>query len=80
MTAVLEARRRFDAARDQAKEMVDRERALLGMSMIRARTQGGESQTTIAAKLGVGPQQVREYERAYREWVREHDGQEPTEG
>lgn len=79
MTAVLEARQRFDAARDQAKEMVDRERALLGMSMVHARKQGGESQTTIAAKLGVGSQQVREYERAYREWVRAHNGREPTE-
>lgn len=79
MTDVLEARRAFDAAREEAKALVDRKRALLGLAMIRAREAGAESQTTIAAKMGLkGTQQVLAYERAYRTWVREHPGQDLT--
>jgi hypothetical protein len=80
MTQVLEARRAFDEAREQAKAMVARKRALLGLAMIRARENGTESQTTIAAKMAVGPQQVRAYEQAYRDWVRDHPGEELTAG
>jgi DNA-binding transcriptional regulator YiaG len=72
MTGVLEARRAFDEARGEAKAMVDRRRALLGLAMIRARESGEESQASIARKMNVGPQQVRAYEQAYRDWVREH--------
>lgn len=78
MTEVLEARKAFDDAREQAKAMVDRQRALLGLSMIQARKNGGESQTTIAAKMGIGPQQVRDYEAAYRKWAKEHKGESLT--
>lgn len=76
MTEVLEARREFDEARVQASDMVARKRAKLGLTMIRAREGGRESQTTIATQLGVGPQQVREYERAYRDWLRDHPGEQ----
>lgn len=80
MSQVLEARTEFEAARQQAKELVDRKRALLGLAMIRARESGRESQATIAAKMGfVGTQQVRAYEAAYREWLRVHPD-EPLEG
>jgi transcriptional regulator with XRE-family HTH domain len=75
MTQVLEARRAFDEARAEAAAMVARKRAQLGLAMIRARESGGESQSTIAAQMGVGPQQVREYERAFRAWQREHPGE-----
>jgi DNA-binding transcriptional regulator YiaG len=75
MTQVLEARRAFDEARAEASAMVARKRALLGLAMIRARESGGESQATIARKMNVGTQQIRAYEQAYREWVREHDGE-----
>lgn len=75
MTAVLQARREFDAAREQASELVARKRALLGLAMIRARESGQESQATIGAKMGIGPQQVRAYEQAYRDWVRDHPGE-----
>ncbi len=75
MTEVLEARKAFDDVRAQAKAMVDRQRALLGLSMIRAREQGGESQATIAAKMRIGPQQVRDYEAAYRKWAKDHEGE-----
>lgn len=75
MTQVLEARQAFDAARAEATATIDRKRALLGLAMIRARENGSESQTTIAAKMKIGPQQVRAYEQAYRDWVRDHPGQ-----
>jgi hypothetical protein len=75
MTLVLEARRAFDDARAEATAMVDRRRALLGLAMIRARESGAESQATMASKMNVGPQQVRTYERAYREWLRDHPGE-----
>jgi hypothetical protein len=80
MTQVFEARQAFDQARAEASAMVARKRALLGLSMIRAREDGRESQATIAAKMGfVGTQQVRAYEQAYRDWVRDHPD-EPLEG
>lgn len=72
MTAVLEARKAFDDAREQASALVARKRALLGLAMIRAREKGGESQASIARSLGVVTEQVRRYEQAYRDWVRDH--------
>lgn len=75
MTEVMEARRRFDDTRAEAAAMVARDRARLGLAMIRARETRQESQTTIAAKMGVGSQQVRAYEQAYRDWLRDHPGE-----
>lgn len=77
MTAVLQAKRRLDDTRAQAKAMVDRERARLGLEMVRAREEGRESQATIGQKMTppVGAQQVRDYERAYRDWLKEHPGE-----
>ena len=80
MTAVLQARRAFDDAREQASAMVARKRALLGLAMIRAREKGGESQASIARELGVVTEQVRRYEQAYRDWVRDHPGEELQPG
>lgn len=80
MTQVLEARKAFDAAREEASAMVARKRALLGLAMIRAREKGGESQASIARELGVVTEQVRRYEQAYRDWVRDHDGASPEAG
>ena len=77
MTEVLEARQAFDTAREQASAMVARKRAALGLAMIRARKGGGESQSTIARDMKIGPQQVRAYEQAYRDWVEKHPGEEP---
>ena len=75
MTQVLEARRAFDQARAEASAMVARKRALLGLAMIRAREGGDESQATMASTMGVGTQQIRAYEQAYRDWVRDHPGE-----
>jgi hypothetical protein len=76
MTQVLEARRAFDNAREQASEMVARKRALLGLAMIRSREKGSESQASIARALGIVTEQVRRYEQAYRDWVRDHPGEQ----
>ena len=75
MTQVLEARQAFDEARAEASAMVARKRALLGLAMIRARESKAESQATIARAMGVGLQQVRAYEQAYRDWLRDHPGE-----
>jgi hypothetical protein len=75
MTEVMEARQRFDNTRAEAAAMVARDRARLGLAMIQARETRQESQSTIAAKMGVGSQQVRAYEQAYREWVEKHPGE-----
>jgi len=75
MTEVLEARRAFDSARAEASATVARKRAQLGLAMIEAREKGGESQATIARKMGIGTQQVRAYEQAYRDWLRDHPGE-----
>ena len=73
MTQILEAKRALDEASEQANAMVARKRAQLGLAMIRARESKAESQSTIAAQMGYkGPQQVRDYERAYVAWQREH--------
>lgn len=72
MTQVLEARKAFDDARTEASAAVARKRALLGRAMIQAREKGGESQASIARSLGIVTEQVRRYEQAYRDWVRDH--------
>lgn len=75
MTQVLEARRAFDNARAEASATVARKRAQLGLAMIEAREKGGESQASIARQLGVVTEQVRRYEQAYRDWLRDHPGE-----
>jgi hypothetical protein len=75
MSQVLEARREFDEARADARATIARKRARLGLAMIQARESGSESQATIAGKMGVGIQQVRAYEQAYRDWLRDHEGE-----
>ena len=75
MTQVVEARQAFDDARAEASATIARKRALLGLAMIRAREKGGESQASIARELGVVTEQVRRYEQAYRDWLRDHPGE-----
>jgi DNA-binding transcriptional regulator YiaG len=78
MTQVLEARQAFDDARAEATATIARKRALLGLAMIRAREQGKESQASIARQLGVVTEQVRRYEQAYRDWLRDHPDESLT--
>jgi len=76
MTEVLEARRAYEDARDEAKEIVDRARARLGLSIRQARD-AGKSQTEAMATLNLSREQVRAFEKAYRDWLRDHQGQQP---
>lgn len=78
MTQVLEARQAFDDARTEASATIARKRALLGLAMIQAREKGGESQASIARAMGVVTEQVRRYEQAYRDWLRDHPGESLT--
>ncbi len=78
MTQVIEARQAFEDARTEASAMVARKRALLGLAMLQAREKGGESQASIARALGVVTEQVRRYEQAYRDWLRDHPGESLT--
>lgn len=75
MTEVLEAKKALDDARAQSKDFVDRRRALFGLSMIRARERGATTQPKLAHDLQLGMQQIRAYEKAYRDWLRDHPGE-----
>jgi hypothetical protein len=75
MVEVLERRREFDDTRAQAREMVARSRARLGRSCYLARTEGGKSRRKIGEEMGVGPQQIAEFEQAYHDWVKDHPGE-----
>lgn len=76
MTEVLEARKAYTDARDEAKEIVDRARARLGLSIRQARD-AGQSQSSAMAALKLSREQVRAFERAYSDWLRDHDGKQP---
>lgn len=71
MTEVLEARAAYDQARADAREMVDRARARLGLSIAQARA-SGRSQTEVMKSMNRSREQVRAFEAAYRHWVEKH--------
>lgn len=79
MTLVLAARERFDQAQKNAREMIDRERALYGRSIKQTRLDLKQTQDAIAKTLGLSREQVRRYERYYEDWVEKH-GTEPDAG
>ncbi|MCW2898783.1 MAG: hypothetical protein JWO67_1048 [Streptosporangiaceae bacterium] len=76
MTVVLAARDRFDEAQKNAREAIDRERALYGRSIKHTRVQLRQTQDAIAKTLCLSREQVRRYERYYEDWV-ERNGTEP---
>ena len=76
MTEVLEARRAYEDARAEGKQLVDRARAQLGRSIAEAR-KSGRSQSDAMETLHLSREQVRAFEAAYRDWLRDHDGQQP---
>jgi len=77
VTEVLDARAAYDQARIDARELVDRARAMLGKKIHDAR-QTGTSQTAILVAMGKSREQIRAFERAYSDWLRDHNGQEPA--
>lgn len=78
MTGVLEARQRYQRARAEAAEHVDRYRACLGLAIREARAAGGPgAQTSVMSALKLSREQVRAFEQAYTDWLRDHDGEDP---
>lgn len=71
MTEVLEARKAYEDARSDAKKLVDRARAQLGLSIVQAR-QAGKSQSDVMEAMKKSREQVRAFEQAYRDWLRDH--------
>lgn len=78
MTRVLEARARYEQSILDARELVARHRAALGLE-IRLARQEGTSQTKILTEMKKSREQIRAFERASRAWEKEHDGQDPRE-
>lgn len=76
MTRVLEARKRYDQARIDARALVERHRAALGLEIAQARREG-TTQTAILVAMGKSREQVRAFEQAYKDWERDHPGTDP---
>jgi len=74
MTEVLEARADYDQARADAKALVDRARARLGRSIRQARQQG-TTQTDVMKGMNRSREQIRAFEQAYTDWLRDHKGE-----
>lgn len=73
MTEVLEARKAYDQARADARKLVDRARARLGLSIVLARASGGSgAQTAVMESMHKSREQVRAFEKAYRDWLRDY--------
>jgi hypothetical protein len=77
MSPVLEARRRFEKAQDDARDAIDEARAAFGLSIKTARNEQRVEQIAIANALGLTREQTRKYERYYEDW-REKHGREPV--
>ena len=78
MNRVLEARKRYEQAQVDARELVARARAALGLEIHLARS-GGTTQTEVHAEMKKSRQQVRTFELAWEQWADKHPGQDPRE-
>jgi hypothetical protein len=78
MDPVLEARKRYEQAQVDARELVARARAALGLEIHLAR-QHGTRQTAILEGMTKSRQQVRTFELAWERWQEKHPGQDPRE-
>jgi hypothetical protein len=78
MNRVLEARKRYEQSQIDARELVARARAVLGLEIHLAR-KGDTKQTEILEGMKKSRQQVRTFELAWERWAREHNGQDPRE-
>jgi hypothetical protein len=63
-------------ALEAARQIRARADAVLGRAILAERKQG-TPQGEIARGIGRTREQVRRYQDAYRDWLREHDGKEP---
>jgi hypothetical protein len=74
MPEVLEAQAEYKQADKDAAALRFRARARLGHAVVREREKG-KTQPEIASALRVVVEQVRRYEAAYRDWLRDHPGE-----
>lgn len=79
MTASVEAYRAYKQADEDALKLRFRARARLGATILRERRELQATQDQAAERLGVVTEQVRRYERAYRDWQKEYPD-EPLDG
>lgn len=78
MERVLEARRRYEQSLVDARELVARHRAALGLEIHLAR-QEDTTQTAILEGMRKSRQQVRTFELAWERWAEKHPDQDPRE-
>jgi hypothetical protein len=74
MPEVLAAHHAYKQADEDALLMRFRARARLGLAVVRELDKG-TTLTKIAKDLGVVDEQVRRYRQAYKDWLRDHDGE-----
>ena len=77
MAEVLVAHRAYKQADEDALAMRARARARLGLAVERE-LEGDTTQEAVAKTLGVVAEQVRRYRQAYRDWLRDHPGEQLT--
>ena len=77
MTEVLAARAAYEQAQVDARLLVARAKAQLGLAIHQAREQD-TSQTDVMKALELSREQIRGFEAAYRNWPRDHPGQSLT--
>ena len=75
MAEVLAAHAAYKQADDDALELRARARARLGLAIALERGEG-TPQETIARRLGRTREQVRRYQQAYKDWLRDHPGEQ----
>lgn len=74
MAEVLEAHKAYLDAPEEARELIARRRAQLGLAVVQERGRG-TTQGKIAERLGRTREQVRRYQQAYDDWLRDHPDQ-----
>ena len=74
MAEVLEAHQAYKRADDEALALRARARARLGLAIAQERERG-TPQEVIARRLDRTREQVRRYQQAYAQWVRDHPGE-----
>lgn len=77
MAEVLVAHQAYKHADAEALALRARARALLGLAIVQERDRG-TPQEAIARRLKRTREQVRRYEQAYRDWLRDHPGESLT--
>lgn len=77
MPEVEAARAAYEQAQLDAIELRRRARVLLGRASLQERTKLGKKQQAVATESKVVVEQVRRWEAEWREWERQHPGEEP---